>query len=267
LLSKGGFVLIRRQLSAVLLGLLLAACASTDNDPTAGWSVDKIRDQARDEMANLQYEKAAKLFEKLEGRAAGTPLAQQAQLDKAYAYYKNKDIVLALATLDRFIKIHPASPALDYAMYLKGLVNFNEDTGFLDVLAKQDMADRDQKAAKESFDAFRELVTRFPDSKYSEDARQRMAYMVNTLARSEVNVARYYYQRGAYVAAINRVQTAIQDYQGTPAMRDALQLLADCYDKLGLTQLRDDTRRVLMVNYPPQPTDSKASGKSWWKFW
>ena len=225
--------------------------------------MDKIYSEARDEMNNLQYEKAIKLYEKLEGRAAGTTLAQQAQLEKAYAHYKNKDTALAIATLDRYIKIHPASPAVDYALYLKGIINFNDEAGMFDFLIKQDLADRDQKAAKESFESFKELVTRFPESKYSEDARLRMAYMVNTLARSELGVARYYYKRGAYVAALNRVQTAIQDYQGTPAIKDALQLLADCYDKLGLQQLRDDTLRVLKINYPQQETPEKA----WWKFW
>lgn len=258
-------MLIRQRLSAVLLAVFLAACATSEKDPTAGWTVEKILTEARDEMANLQFEKAAKLFERLESRAAGTTLAQQAQLEKAYAYYKNKDTALAISTLDRFIKIHPASPALDYALYLRGVVNFNEDTGFLDFIAKQDMADRDQKAAKESFDAFKELVTRFPDSKYSEDARQRMGYMVNTLARSELNVARYYHKRGAYVAAINRLQAAIQDFQGAPAIKDALELLADCYDKLQLTQLRDDTLRVLQTNYPAQA--QLPPRKSWWKFW
>lgn len=258
-------MLIRRRLSAVLLAVFLAACATSEKDPTVGWTVEKILSEARDEMANLQYEKAAKLFERLESRAAGTTLAQQAQLEKAYAYYKNKDTALAISTLDRFIKIHPASPALDYALYLRGVVNFNEDTGFLDFIAKQDMADRDQKAAKESFDAFKELVTRFPDSKYSEDARLRMGYMVNTLARSELNVARYYHRRGAYVAAINRLQAAIQDFQGAPAIKEALELLADCYDKLQLTQLRDDTLRVLQTNYPAQA--QLPPRKSWWKFW
>ena len=266
LLSKGGFVLIRPRLSAVLMAIVLAACASTEKDETAGWSVDKIYTEARDLMGNLQYEKAAALFEKLEGRAAGTILAQQAQLEKAYAYHKNKDTALAISTLDRFMKIHPASPAMDYALYLKGVINFNDDTGFLNFLTQQDMADRDQKAAKESFEAFKELVARYPDSKYSEDARLRMTYMVNNLARSEVNVARYYYKRGAYVAALNRVQVTIQDYPGTPAIKDALELLAQCYDQLGMTQLRDDTRRVLALNYPeslqPQPAP-----KSWWKFW
>jgi outer membrane protein assembly factor BamD len=267
-LFKGGCVLIRDRLSVVLLLLCLVACASPEKDPTAAWSTDKLYAEARDEMSNLQYEKAAKLFEKLEGRAAGTPLAQQAQLEKAYAFHKNKDTALALAALDRFIKIHPASPAIDYALYLKGVVNFNEEIGLLEKLSNQDLADRDQKAAKESFESFKELVTRFPDSKYSADARLRMNYMVNTLARSEFNVARYYHKRGAYVAAINRLQVAIQEYQGTATVIDALELLIDCYDKLGLTQLRDDTRRVLQANRPETGTDkSPPARSSWWKFW
>jgi outer membrane protein assembly factor BamD len=256
---------MRSRLSAVLLFLLLAACATKEKDPTEGWSVDKIYSEAKEEMGNQQYEKAAKLFEKLEGRAAGTPLAQQAELEKAYAFFKNKDIVLAVSTLDRFIKIHPASPAIDYAYYLKGVVNFNDEKGVMDFLSKQDLADRDQKAAKESFEAFKELVTRFPDSKYSEDARYRMAYMVNMLARSELGVANYYYRKGAYVASLNRVQSAIQDYPGTPSIKDALQLLANCYDKLGLPQLRDDTLRVMKLNYPEDP--KPAPTKPWWKFW
>jgi outer membrane protein assembly factor BamD len=256
---------MRSRLSAVLLFLLLAACATKEKDPTEGWSVDKIYSEAKDEMGNLQYEKAAKLFEKLEGRAAGTPLAQQAELEKAYAFFKNKDIALAISTLDRFIKIHPASPAIDYAYYLKGVVNFNDEKGLLDFVSKQDLADRDQKAAKESFEAFKELVTRYPESKYSEDARYRMAYMVNTLARSELGVARYYVRKGAYVAALNRVQSAIQDYPGTPAIQEALLLLAECYDKLGLAPLRDDTLRVWKLNYPEAALPAPA--KPWWKFW
>ena len=206
----------------------------------------------------------------MEGRAAGTQLAQQAQLEKAYAQYKNGDPVLAVATLDRFMKINPASPALDYALYLKGIVNFNEDLGMLSFISKQDLSERDQKAAKESFEAFRELVTRFPDSKYSEDARLRMRYSVNILAKSEINVARFYLKKGAYVAAINRAQAALNDYRDVPAMEDALNILIECYDKLGLTQLRDDTKRVLAQSFPesqkPAVTDSQKSSP-WWKLW
>src|SRR3569832_1953015 len=152
-------------------------------------------------------------LEKLEGRAAGTPLAQQAQLDKAYAQYKAGDPTAAMATIDRFLKQHPASPAVDYALYLLGIVFFFVFLGLFSWFARQDLSERDQKAAKESFEAFRELSTRFPDSKYTPDARARMRYIVNSLAAYEVHVARYYYQRGAYVAAANRAQSAITDNQ------------------------------------------------------
>jgi outer membrane protein assembly factor BamD len=210
------------------------------------------------------------MYEKLEGRAAGTALAQQAQLDKAWAQYKTNEPVQAVATLDRFIKLHPASPALDYALYLRGLVNFNDNLGLMSSVAEQDLAERDPKQAKESFEAFRELVVRFPNSKYSEDARLRMAFIKNSLARSDVHVARFYFQRGAYVAAINRAQTTVQEYRDVPAVEEALFIMVQCYDKLGLTQLRDDTRRVLETSYPNTlflyPERAKTK-KSWWKFW
>jgi len=250
--------------------VLLVGCSSTTEDKTAGWSTDRIYAEARDEISNGAYDKAVPLLEKLEGRAAGTPLAQQAQLDKAHAQYKGGDKAQALATLDRFLKLHPASPAADYALYLKGLVNFNDDLGLFSWVANQDLSERDQKAAKDSFEAFRELTTRFPESKYSTDARQRMTYIVNALAQYEVHVARYYFQRAAYVAAINRAQIALSDYQGVPAQEEALFILVQSYDALGMTQLRDDARRVLDATYPQskyitQGLQQRAS--SWWKPW
>jgi len=187
------------------IAALLSACSSTPVDETANWSPNKIYSEAKDEMNSNAYDKAVTLFEKLEGRAAGTPLAQQAQLEKAYAQYRAGEQAQAIATLDRFMKLHPASPALDYALYLKGIINFNDNLGFLSFLTRQDLAERDQKATKESFEAFKELAARFPDSRYTPDARLRMTYIINSLAQYEVHVARYYYTRGAYVAAINCV--------------------------------------------------------------
>ena len=254
--------------SALLAAGLLAGCSSTTEDKTAGWSPNKIYSEARDEASSGSYDKAVPLFEKLEGRAAGTPLAQQAQLEKAYAQYKNNDKAQAVATLDRFLKLHPSSPATDYALYLKGLVNFNEDLGMFSWLSRQDLSERDQKAAKDSFEAFRELITRFPESKYSEDARQRMQYIVNSLAQYEVHVAKYYYGRGAYVAAIARAQTAVRDYQNVPAVREAMVILVKSYDALGMTQLRDDAQRVMTATYGAD-TDQQLMDKkkSWWKLW
>jgi outer membrane protein assembly factor BamD len=250
--------------------VFLSACSTTAPDPTAQWSPNKIYAEAKDELSSGAYDKAISLLEKLEGRAAGTPLAQQAQLDKAYAHYKAGESVLAIATLDRFIKLHPASPAIDYALYLKGIVNFNDDLGMFSALTRQDLAERDQKAAKDSFESFKELLNRFPDSRYAPEASQRMNYIVNSLAQSEVHVARYYYKRGAYLAAINRAQTAIADYQGVPALEEALFIMVKSYDSLGMAALRDDSQRVLEKNYPQSPylvQGFKSSNDPWWKIW
>ena len=267
-------MLLRPKLSTLCttLGLAsliwLAGCAS-NTDPTTAWKVDKLYQEAKDEMSAGAYDKAIGYYEKLEGRAAGTALAQQAQLDKAWAQYKTNEPIQAIATLDRFIKLHPASPALDYAFYLKGLVNFNDTLGLFSTFAQQDLAERDPKQAKESFEAFRELVARFPESKYTPDAKLRMAYIRNSLARSDLYVARYYFKKGAYVAAVNRAQSAIEEYREVPAVEEALFILYESYDRLGLNQLRDDTRRILEKNYPNSAFlyPNNASKKSWWKLW
>jgi len=252
------------------MALVLSACSSTPTDPTASWSPNKIYAEAKDELNTGAYDKAVPLFDKLEGRAAGTPMAQQAQLDKAYAHFKNGESALAIATLDRFLKLHPASPAIDYALYLKGIVNFNDDLGFFSSITLQDLSERDQKAAKESFEAFKELVTRFPESRYARDATDRMSYIVNSLAQSEVHVARFYLQRGAYLAAINRAQTAIAEYQGVPAVEEALFIVVQSYDALQMPQMSDDAKRVLEKNFPQTPfltQGFKSSSQPWWKLW
>ncbi len=252
---------------------LLAGCATETKDPTAGWSPNRIYSEAQDEAKANNFEKAVTLFEKLEGRAAGTPLAQQAQVEKAYAHYKAGEPAQAIAALDRFMKLHPASPAYDYALYLKGLVNFNDNLGIFSFLTRQDLSERDQKAAKESFEAFKELVTRFPDSKYTPDAAARMTYIVNALAQYEVHVARYYFTRGAYVAAANRAQAALTEYPNVPASEEALVLLARSYEALNLKPLADDARRVLQANYPGNPLLGGAAAPvrtqkdPWWKLW
>lgn len=254
----------------VSLAAVVAGCSSTPEDKTATWSPNKIYAEAKDELSSGGYDKAIPLFEKLEGRAAGTPLAQQAQLEKAYAHYKSNDQAQAIATLDRFMKLHPASPAIDYALYLKGIVNFNDNLGMLSFLSRQDLSERDQKAAKESFESFKELVSRFPDSRYTPDARLRMTYIVNSLAQYEVHVARYYYSRGAYVAAINRSQSALTDYRDVPALEEALHIMISSYDALGMTQLRDDARRVMEKSYPKSEyltKGFKSAQEPWWKIW
>lgn len=259
-----------RALCLAGAAVLLSACSTTTVDETANWSPNRIFSEAKEEMNANSFDKAALLFEKLEGRAAGTPLAQQAQLEKAYAQYRGGEQAQAIATIERFMKLHPSSPALDYALYLKGIVNFNENLGMFAFLTRQDLAERDQKASKESFESFKELVNRFPDSRYTPDARQRMTYIVNSLAQYEVHVARYYYTRGAYVAAINRSQVAIADYRDVPALEEALFVMIQSYDALGMMQLRDDARRVMEKSYPRSEyltRGFKTRQDPWWKVW
>jgi len=250
--------------------LSLTGCSTATVDKTIGMSPNAIYQEAKEQMDNGQWDKAIPYLEKLEARAAGTPLAQQAQLDKAFAHYKSAEPAQAIATLERFIKLHPASPALDYALYLKGLVNFNDDLGMFSALSRQDLSERDQKASKEAFESFRELVTRFPDSRYTPDARQRMNYIVASLAQYEVHVARYYYKRGAYLAAINRAQTAIADYREVAAQEEALFIIYKSYEALGMYSLRDDAKRVLLVNYPQSELlilGGRPNEDPWWKVW
>ncbi|MBO3717123.1 MAG: outer membrane protein assembly factor BamD, partial [Candidatus Accumulibacter sp.] len=175
----------------------------------------------------------------------------------------------AVAACDRFIKLHPNHPNVDYVYYLRGLINFNEDLGIMGTISNQDMTERDPKGARESFDAFRELVTRFPDSKYTPDALLRMKYLVNALASLELHVARYYMKRGAYLAAANRAQYAVKNYPDAPATEEALFIMVKAYDSLGLNDLRDDAERVMRTNYPNSDYYRRGLDRRepWWKLW
>jgi len=251
--------------------LLFGGCSSTpkeDTDSTA--AVERLYADAKDDMANGGWERAIKTLERVEGRAAGTLLAQQATLDLAYAQYRTGERAAALSTLDRFIKLHPSSPALDYALYLRGIVNFNDNLGILGSLAQQNLSERDQQASRDAYQAFRQLVTQFPQSRYANDGRARMDYIVNALADYELHVARYYVRRGAFLAAANRAQQVIQEYPQTPANEEALYIMQLCYGRLGLEQLRADTERVLKQNFPNSSVsaDGIRQGKrAWWQLW
>jgi outer membrane protein assembly factor BamD len=251
---------------AILLVLLFAGCATDPVDETKNWGPDRIYSAAKEELDGKNYQKAIGLYEKLESRYPYGRLAQQAQIDTAYAYWKDGELAQALSACDRFIRMHPQHPNVDYVYYLKGRINFNEDLGIMGYVAEKDMTERDPKAAQEAFDAFKELVTRFPESRYAADARARMAYLVNALAAAEVNVAEYYYRRGAYVAAVNRAQFALASYPRAPAIERALKVLVKSYDAMGLEELRDDAKRTLERNFP-QAKVSIGPRKSWWKFW
>ena len=248
---------------------LLAACASVPEDETATWSVQQIYEEANASREANNYDRASKLLEKLEARAAGTLLAQQAQLDRAFTHYKANEPVLAMAVLERFMRLHPASPAMDYALYLRGLINFNNNLGLFGFLSDQDLSERDQKSAKVSFEAFKELSERFPNSVYTADAKQRMTYIVNALAMSEVHVANHYLKRGAHLAAVNRAQQAIKDYPQAPAVKPALQIMITGYEALKLKDLAEDARRVLATNFPDATSkpDIGTAEKPWWRPW
>jgi outer membrane protein assembly factor BamD len=253
------------------LALALAACSSAPkDDPNSQASLDKLYSEAKDDLSSGSYDRAIKSLERIEGRAAGTVVAQQAQLDLAWAFHKSGERAQAVSTLDRFIKLNPSSPAMDYALYMKGLVNFNEDLGLFGRLASQDISERDQQASRDAMLAFKQLIDQFPDSKYSAEARVRVDYITNTLAVYEVHVARYYFNRGAYLAAANRAQQAVQEFQRAPAAEEALFILAQSYDKLDLHALRDDATRVLKQSFPASPYlsgDYDGGKKAWWRFW
>ena len=258
-------------LSVLVASALVVGCGSTPRDETSGWSADKLYSEAKDEAANGGYDRAAKLYERLEGRAAGTLLAQQAQLERAYVLYRSNEKAQALSTLERFIKLHPTSPALDYALYLQGVINFNDNLGILGGLSRQDLSERDQQASRDSYQSFKQLVEQFPQSRYAGDAQQRMNYIINSLAQYEVHVARYYFRRGAYVAAANRAQQTVTEFQNSPSTEEALFIMVSSYDKLGLEQLRDDARRVLRHNYPNSlyltAQGLREKQRAWWQFW
>jgi len=247
----------------------LTGCA-TPKDETAGWNLEKLYSEAKQEADNGAYEKAAKLFERLEGRAAGTILAQQAQLERAFVLYKSGEKAQALAALERFIKLHPTSPAMDYALYLQGLVNFNDNLGIFGNLSRQNLSERDQQASRDSYQSFKQLVEQFPQSSYAEDARARMTFIVNSLAEYEVHVARYYYRRGAYIAAANRAQQVVREFQQSRAVEEALGIMVQSYTRLGLNELRDGAERVLRKNYPESQFGSGEQANdsgSWWRLW
>ncbi|MGE5492868.1 MAG: outer membrane protein assembly factor BamD [Actinomycetota bacterium] len=269
--SLAAFAPFLRLLTVLAAVATLAGCGLLPEvkDETAGWSASKLYAEAKDAQVDGAWDKAAKLLEKLEARFPYGRYSQQAQLELGYVYWKANEPASALAACDRFIKLHPNHPGVDYVYYLKGLIGFNEDLGLLGHLSRQDMSERDPKSAKEAFEAFRELVTRFPKSKYTPDAIERMNYLVNALAMQEVHVARYYIKRGAYVAAANRAQFAVKTYPNAPANEEALFIMVSAYDKLGMNELRDDAERVLRKNFPTSRflTGDVEKKEPWWKLW
>jgi outer membrane protein assembly factor BamD len=255
---------------ALFLLFLLSSCSwLPKDDETVGWSAQRLYGAAKDAMASKEYERAIKMLEKLEARYPYGRYAQQAQIEVAYAYWKHGERASGLAAADRFIKMYPNHDNVDYAYYLKGLISFNENTGLLSILDTPDMTERDPKGARESFDAFKEVVNRFPNSKYRDDAAARMRWLVNALAQNEVHVARYYMKRGAFVAAANRAQYAVQNYPQAPAVEEAVFIMVKAYDSLGMVDLRDSADRVMRKNFPESKylTGKYKRDVPWWKLW
>ncbi len=239
---------------AILLSTaLLAACSSSGKVvELSELDAAQLYEQARDAVARRNFNTAIGMYQEIESRFPYGPYAEQAQLEVAYVHYKNNEPVLAVSAADRFIRLHPTHENVDYAYYVKGLATFIEEDRTLlgRLVGKSDIADRDPQSARDAFNAFRDLTIRFPDSRYVDDARQRMAYLMNTLARHDIGVARFYLSRGAYVAVVNRAKYVIENYQESAAVEDALGLLATAYREMGMADLAEDALRVLEQNFP-----------------
>lgn len=231
---------------------VLAGCGTYkgDYDKTAGWTADRLYQDARLEVTAGNWSAARERLEAVEARFPFGGYAQQALIDQAYVNWKDGEPEQALAAIDRFEQQYPNHPGTDYMLYLKGLITFTPPSAAFSRITQQDPGERDPKGLRESYESFNELINRYPDSRYTADAKLRVAWLVNTIASNEVYVAQYYYERGAYVAAINRAKTVLAEFHGVPEAEKALYIMMLSYDKLNLDDLRDDTRRVLDQNYP-----------------
>ncbi|MDC9725245.1 MAG: outer membrane protein assembly factor BamD [Gammaproteobacteria bacterium] len=217
------------------------------------WTVERVYSEAKAALNAEDYHTALQFYAQLEARFPFGEYAQQSLLESAYAYYKSDEPEQALATLDRFMRVYPLNPSMDYAIYLRGLVNFTRDIGLFEKYIPRDESQRDPGSARFALKDFKTLVNRYPKSNYSEDAAQRIVYLRNRLAQHEVNVAHYYMRRGAYVAAANRGKYVVENYPRTPAMPEALLMMAKAYKVLGLNELSEDSLRVLKLNFPGHP--------------
>ncbi len=241
-----------RKITLAVSAMTISGCGILSNKlkEAATWSNEKLYGHAQEALSEHDWGLCAKYFGMLEGRAALDRYTQQAQLNAAYCNWKDNQNTAALQLIHRFIQQYPAHPRLDYVFYLKGLINFNDELGVLGRLSNQEISERDPQAARDAYQAFKFVVEHYPHSPYAMDAAQRMRYIVNTLAAHEVHVADYYYRRGAYIAAANRAQAALAQFQNAPATEDALRLLILSYQALGDAQLAHDAERVLQATFP-----------------
>ena len=257
----------------VIMMLFLESCAifgpPTELDDTRGLSAERIYEKASEKMTDRDYKKTVEYLKKLESRYPNSKYGAQAQLDMAYAYYKQDDAAQCVSTVERFIKIHPNHPNLDYAYYLKGVAYFKQ-RGFIEKATFQDISDRDPQILKQSFLAFKDLLTLYPDTRYAKDAKERMIYLKNKLADHELHVARQYMKVKAYVAALNRAKFVIEAYPDSSFVEEALVLTISAYDNLGMNDFKEDNLRILKQNYPNSSMftkDKETKKQDWWKFW
>ena len=251
---------MRHLLVFTVLSLVLNGCSlfKGPEDNPEKWSASKFYEEGQKALKSEDYKLAVERFEGLISHHPFGPYAQQAQLEIAYAYYKYDEADSSIAAADQFIKLYPRHPHVDYAYYIKGLARFPK-RDFLEGEFSLDMAQRDPQALRESFQFFSDLTQRFPDSVYAADARQRMIFLRNVLARNEMYAAEFYMQKGAYAAAANRAKYVIEHYDQTPSIPAALSLMAKAYDKLGMPQLAEDARQVLQLNFPNRDHNKSAS--------
>jgi outer membrane protein assembly factor BamD len=252
-----------KLLAVLVLAMTMSACSMFGHkrDTIDTMPVEKLYAKAHDSLEHADYAAAAKAYQRLIARFPSGDYNEQAQLDLAYAQYKDNQPDDAYSTINRFIKTYPTNKHVDYAYYLRGLINFDRTSGVIERYVSRDSSQsrRDQGFNLQAFDDFTELTRRFPDSAYAADARQRMIYLRNVLAQFEINVAEFYLRNQAYVAAADRAQYVVEHYQQSPQTGDALAILARSYLKLGQTTQAEQTRKVLALNYPNHPylTDPK----------
>ncbi|TDT37132.1 Beta-barrel assembly machine subunit BamD [Halospina denitrificans] len=241
---------VRTLLVLVLSLLLLAGCASRDAETLPE---EEYYEQARQSMNAGNFESAQRNLESLETYYPFGRYAEQAQLDLIFARYQNLDLQGARSAADRFLRLNPQSENADYALYMRGVASYNMDLGLAARYFPIEVAGRDPGEQRQAFDDFQQLVNRYPNSEYAPDARQRMIAIRNRLAGAELEAAQYYIKREAYIAALNRAKSVVEDFNRTPAVEEALVIMAEMYSRLRLDEEKRDTTRVLAQNFPENP--------------
>ena len=237
-----------RQLFLILLSSILFACAGADKDETAEYSAKELYEEAQSAINTAEFQTAVKHLETLEARFPFDPYAKQAQLDIAYAYYKFDELDQATSAVDRFSRLHPRDPHLDYVYYLKGLINFNRGQGLLDAWFPREPSRHDPAVLEQAFNDFATLVRRFPDSAYAGDANQRMIYLRDQLAEKEILIAQFYIEQQSWISSAKRAKVVIERFPDTIWTKEALHIMLLSYQKLELTELANDTQRIIDYN-------------------